>query len=174
MATLTVQQALEQAVRLHRAGNLAQAEELYRKILAKEPQQPDALNLLGVIALNGGRPKEAAALFAKAIGIKSAAAEYHSNLSLALGKLDRVEEATTAARRALALRPDFVECQFNLAALLNRAGKTDEAIATMRQLVEQKPNLPEATYSRLRGRRARRLRRFARRSRCEAITRMPI
>jgi tetratricopeptide (TPR) repeat protein len=141
---LTVQQALEQAVRLHRAGNLTQAEGLYRQILAKHPDQPDALNLLGVMALNGGRPSEAAGLISRAIGVNSSIADYHSNLSLALGKLDRVQEATAAARRALALRPDFIECQFNLASLLNRTGNTDEAIAILRKLTEQQPKLPEA------------------------------
>jgi tetratricopeptide (TPR) repeat protein len=144
MAQLTVQQAIEQAVRLHRAGHLTQAEALYRQILAKQPDQPDALHLMGVMALNAGRSNEAVGLIGRAIAVNSSVADYHSNLGLALAKLDRVEEATAAARRALQLRPNFVECQFNLAALLHRAGKTGDAIATLRALLEQQPQMPEA------------------------------
>jgi hypothetical protein len=41
--------ALEQALQLHQAGNLKQAEALYGKILQQHPGQPDALNLLGYL-----------------------------------------------------------------------------------------------------------------------------
>ena len=46
---------LEQALAHHRAGQLQQAEAIYRQILRSQPDHPDALHLLGVVALQAGR-----------------------------------------------------------------------------------------------------------------------
>jgi Flp pilus assembly protein TadD len=48
---LTVDQALQQAINLHQAGNLKGAERRYRAILESEPQHPDANHNLGVLAV---------------------------------------------------------------------------------------------------------------------------
>ena len=40
---------LESALAHHRAGRLAEAEAIYRQILATDPQQADSLHLLGMI-----------------------------------------------------------------------------------------------------------------------------
>ena len=40
---------LQQAVAHHQAGRLAQAQEMYRAVLAEAPHQFDALHLLGVV-----------------------------------------------------------------------------------------------------------------------------
>ena len=48
-------QLLQEARQLHRAGKLAQAQQIYQQILLVDSQQPDALHLLGLIALDSGR-----------------------------------------------------------------------------------------------------------------------
>ena len=48
MATLS--EALTAALEHHRAGRTDAAEHIYRQILAVEPDEPNTLNLLGVIA----------------------------------------------------------------------------------------------------------------------------
>jgi len=53
--TLTIQQSLDLAVQHHNAGDLPKAEGIYRQILQSEPNQPVALNLLGVIARQVGK-----------------------------------------------------------------------------------------------------------------------
>ena len=52
---MTVQQAFEAAFHHHQSGRLAEAEALYRQILALEPRHAEALHLLGVIAHQTGR-----------------------------------------------------------------------------------------------------------------------
>ena len=46
---IDVDAELDKALSFHRAGNLQQAEEGYRKILKESPQNEDALHFLGVL-----------------------------------------------------------------------------------------------------------------------------
>jgi len=52
---MTVAQALALAVQQHQAGQLQQAEQIYRAILQVDGQQVDALHLLGVLAYQVGQ-----------------------------------------------------------------------------------------------------------------------
>lgn len=67
--TLTLDEALAEALRLLRDEQLPQAEALYAAILAHHPQQPDALQFLGVLRHLQGRRDESIALIRQAINI---------------------------------------------------------------------------------------------------------
>jgi Tfp pilus assembly protein PilF len=54
-------------VQFHRSGNLRRAELLYREILQIDPLYPEALHLLGVIAVQVGRHESAIELIRRAI-----------------------------------------------------------------------------------------------------------
>ena len=55
-ATLTLGQGLKQAIAHHQAGQLQDAERLYRAILQARPNHPDANHNLGVLAVQMKRP----------------------------------------------------------------------------------------------------------------------
>src|ERR1700733_8511037 len=55
MATLTVQEAMDQGLKAHQAGNLAEAEALYQQVLEQTPDNASALHLSGVVAYQGGK-----------------------------------------------------------------------------------------------------------------------
>ena len=55
--TMTIAQAITQGIEYPATGRLAEAEQIYRQILAVEADHPDALRLLGVMA-NGLGQKE--------------------------------------------------------------------------------------------------------------------
>lgn len=57
--TLTIDQALQQAIEAHRAGRLAEAERLYRTILEAQPGHVDANHNLGVLVSGVGQPDRA-------------------------------------------------------------------------------------------------------------------
>ncbi len=137
---------LQQAIALHKTGNLAEAQGIYREILAENPKNPDALHLLGVLARQERRPGEAVELISRAIAINNTTAAFHNNLGNALGDLGRYDEAILAYRDALRLRPGSIESQINLADTLKLAGRLAEAIATYRHLLAAQPNIPEAHY----------------------------
>src|SRR5258707_3380763 len=114
MPELTIQQAYEMAVQLHRTGQLQQADAMYRKILAAEPDHADALQMLGAIAFAIGRHTEAIPLIRRAITLNPQAAEYHSNLPIVLATAGQADAAIDALRQAIALKPDYADAHYNL------------------------------------------------------------
>ena len=91
---------IEQGVALHRQGDIAAAEAVYRRILDTEPDNPEALHLLGVIALQQGDAARAEQFIAKAVLRAPERGEFQRNLGLALMSLDRLDEAAASLRRA--------------------------------------------------------------------------
>src|SRR5438132_1346841 len=91
MATITSQQALELAIEHHRAGRAAEAEALYRRLLAVDPHNSDALHLLGVIVHQGGGSAEAVDLLQAAISINPTIAFFHNSLGNVLQEQGRLE-----------------------------------------------------------------------------------
>ena len=61
---MSIRELYDQASAAHRAGKLAQAEDLYRRILAADPASFAAQHMLGVLAAQTGRNDDALALIA--------------------------------------------------------------------------------------------------------------
>jgi Flp pilus assembly protein TadD len=58
-----------QALQAHQGGRISEAENLYRKIVAEEPNNFDALHMLGIICSNSGRIQDADYFFRTALSI---------------------------------------------------------------------------------------------------------
>jgi Flp pilus assembly protein TadD len=86
---------LQAALRQHQAGQLAEAEARYRQVLALDPEQPDALHLLGVLALQVGQADVAVPLIAQAITHRPNAPAFRMNL-----RTPSTTSGTASARRA--------------------------------------------------------------------------
>jgi protein O-GlcNAc transferase len=144
MATIT--EALAIAVEHHQAGRLQIAEEIYRRILAVEPNQPDALHLLGLVAHQVGRHDVAVEFIGRAIELEGSAAAFHNNLGNALMDLGRLDEAVASYQRAMELKPDYAEAHKNLGIALHEQGRLTEAVACYQRALQLKP-LAEAHYN---------------------------
>jgi protein O-GlcNAc transferase len=120
-------EALERAFALQTKGHLDEADAIYREILAREPRHFDALHLRGVLALQAGRPQQAAELLEQALRVDAARPQAHNNLGEALRLLGRLPEAVASYRQALALAPGYGDALFNLSGVLHRLGRLDEA-----------------------------------------------
>jgi Flp pilus assembly protein TadD/2-polyprenyl-3-methyl-5-hydroxy-6-metoxy-1,4-benzoquinol methylase len=131
---------LNEAVRLHQAGRLDQAQALYNRVLAADPRQPDALHLLGMIALQMGQAEVGEALIRKAIVVNRNEASYHFHLAFALQALGRPDEAVSSYRRSLQLRPNDFDTYNNLGNLLGTQAKFEEAIACFRRALSLQPD----------------------------------
>lgn len=130
----------------HSAGRLAEAEAAYRSILQAEPQNPDALHLMGVLALQVNKPAVALDLIGQAIRHNPNNAVYCSNLGSALRRLGRLDEAIAAGRQAVALDRNFADGFNNLAnALMDRQAYAEAAEALTRLIALR----PQGTDHRL-------------------------
>jgi Flp pilus assembly protein TadD/2-polyprenyl-3-methyl-5-hydroxy-6-metoxy-1,4-benzoquinol methylase len=130
---------LTEAVRLHQAGQLDQAAALYRKVLTVQPNNADALHLLGMIALQQSQPQTALELIGKAITLNDRHAPYHSHHSLALQTLGDMEGAVAGYRRALALNPDDPDTYNNMGNALAALDRPENAVAAFRRALALQP-----------------------------------
>jgi protein O-GlcNAc transferase len=143
----SIDQVMQLALQNHQAGRLADAEKIYRQVLARQPNQPDALHLLGTIAAQVGRWDMAVELIRRAIAINPVSASYNNSLGNALRGKEMLAEAITAYSQALRLKPDYASAHNNLASALRDKGQLQEAIAAYRRAVLFDPNLAEAHNS---------------------------
>ena len=141
---MTIPQAFELALQHHQSGRLAEAEGLYRQILAVDPRQAGALHLLGVVAHQLGRNDVAVELMRRALALAPGVPALHSDLGEAYRGLGQLDEAIAAYRQAIALQPDFPGAHSNLGIALRDKGQLNEAIAAYRQAIALQPNLPVA------------------------------
>jgi protein O-GlcNAc transferase len=141
---MTIPQALELALQQHQAGRLADAEALYRQILAVQPNHASALHLLGLVAHQVGRHDLAVEWIRQAIVLNPNNPFAHSNLGEACRAIGRLDEAVAACHRALQVKPDLPEARNNLGNALRDLGQLDEAIAQYRRALQVEPDLPEA------------------------------
>src|SRR5690242_10403368 len=120
---------LAAAVRLHRSGQLAAAEQACQTILAAEPNYLDALKLLGIISSQLGKHDVAISVLNRAIALRPGDASIHSNLGSALRVQGKLEEAAGSFHRAIELKPDDALAFYNLGTVLRMQGKGPEAVA---------------------------------------------
>jgi tetratricopeptide (TPR) repeat protein len=132
------------AVALEEAGRVADAERLYRQILATLPGSAPVLHNLALIQRGQGQFAEAEANVRRAIAAEPANPSYQNSLGVILRAAGRLDDAEAAYRKAIATWPDYPEPHFNLGLLLEVAGRTDEALAELREAVRLKPDYAQA------------------------------
>jgi len=132
------------AVRHHSAGQLYEAERLYRNILSIDPNHADSLHLLGVIGHQAGRNQAAEAMIRKAIDLNGKSPDYHCNLGSVLSALNRPQEAVTSFHNALALAPSHSKAHNNLGNALLALGRTEEAVGHYAQVLALCPQDADA------------------------------
>ncbi|BCB26930.1 acetylglucosamine transferase [Sulfurimicrobium lacus] len=138
---------LQQGLAHHQAGRLAEAEGLYRQVLASAPQHPYANNYLGVLASQVGRHDVAADLLQQAVRADARVPEFHNNLGLALQSLGRPEEAEVSFRQAIRLNPKFPEAHNNLGTVLQERKRFEDAGKAFEQALRLRPNYAEAWFN---------------------------
>src|ERR1700761_8709020 len=89
----TVSEELQIGVEHHQAGQLQAAEQVYRRILTADPNQADALHLLGVIAHQVGNYPVAVDFISRSIQSNGNEAHVHNNLGGAFRAWGKYPEA---------------------------------------------------------------------------------
>ncbi len=145
--SVSIEQALELAVQHHGAGRLADAEQIYQRILNAIPDQPMAMHLLGVLSHQLGKTDDAIELVTNAVAIAPDYAEAHGNLANMFQAQGRWEEAVASYRTALALDPGSPEAHANLGNALKELGRLGEAAESYAAVLEVKPDHAKAHYN---------------------------
>jgi tetratricopeptide (TPR) repeat protein len=143
-AGLSLDGHLQKALVLHQAGDLKQAEMLYRQILVHEPQHPNALYLLGLVQYRHNKPDAALALFDQAIAINPGNAVLYYDRAIALRTLGRDDEALASYDQAIELNDNLPKAHFNRGSLLEDLGRFEEALASYTHVLSLQPSLVNA------------------------------
>ncbi len=137
-----------EGVRFHQSGRLDRAAVLYEKVLRKQPDHPDALHLLGLVADTAGDHERALDLMTRAVTVNDENAAYHNSRGTVFLALGRTEEAAGSFRRALELNPAYPEAHNNLGNALQDRGRFDEALSCYKMAVHFNPRYAEAHCNR--------------------------
>ena len=132
---------LQQAVRLHQQGNFAHAEPIYRRILARSPNNPEALHMLGLLAYQVGHPAPAVDLIEQSLTIAPQNGVACSNLAEIRRSLGQMDAAVALCRRAITINPNLAGAHANLAAICRQMGRLPEALAAAQQVMRLSPNM---------------------------------
>jgi len=135
---------LSTALQHHQSGQLQEAEKAYRAVLDLEPNHPDALHLLGVLAHQVGQSAVAVQLIHQAIQQRPDFPEAYCNMGVALKSLGQLDDAATTYELALKFRPDYAEAHYNYGLTLSLLARPQEAAEALAEAVRLHPNFADA------------------------------
>ena len=170
MAKLTINQALQQAVDAHKAGQLQEAHRLYAAILKVQPKHPDANHNTGLLTVGFGKIELALPFFKTALEANPSNAQFWYSHIVALIKLERLidakvlldqakskgikgadfdqlEQKLNDAIKALAIKPDYAKAYYNMGIALQEQNKLEEAIEAYNKALSIKPDYADAYYN---------------------------
>jgi tetratricopeptide (TPR) repeat protein len=120
-------------------GDLGRTERLCAGVLEHQPDNFDALHLLGLLNFRRQRMVEALHFLAAALKADSTSSDAMSNLGLALHATGRFDEAVSSFHDALKLVPDHPEILYNLANSCLELGRLPEALSSYDSALVRSP-----------------------------------
>lgn len=111
----------------HRQGRIAEAEAGYRSVLVRDPNNPDALHLLGVIVAQAGDPRQGALLIEQSLRARPSSFEAHFNLANVYATQLLFPDAERHFRAAFQLRSNNADASNGVGGCLLRTGNYGEA-----------------------------------------------
>jgi FkbM family methyltransferase len=133
----TLAEALQQAWEIHQAGRIAHAEQIYRQVLAAQPDHASAWCFLGIACHDQQRYDEAIAAYRNALALRPNFPSAHNNLGNTYRMLRRVDDAVAQFDQALALDPQYLLAYKNKGTTLCWEGRLEEAQATYEEAIRR-------------------------------------
>jgi len=121
------------------AGRLSEAEAIFARLLASDPDNLSLLETLGRICHQAGKFEQAGALFERAVRTHPSDAAVRFNIGVALEERGRLEEALRRYRQALGLDPAMASAHLNLGVVLHKLDRLDEAAVCFRRTLALAP-----------------------------------
>ncbi|MFO1185366.1 MAG: tetratricopeptide repeat protein [Bauldia sp.] len=139
---------MDTALRFHRAGELGKAERIYRDILRREPRHFDALNMLGLVALQREDGEAAVRLIDQALAVNGSIAQAWTTRGMALSKLGRFADALTSLDRAIALHSGLADAFGYRGSVLVAMRRYADALPSLDRALSLRPDFPIALLNR--------------------------
>jgi protein O-GlcNAc transferase len=129
---------------LQQEGRLDEAAKIYQEVLARSPQDFDAMHLLGLVALQQGRFDVAQRLIKTALTISPSEVAAVSNLGISYLRDGQLEPALQWFEIATKLQPDSAIALTNLGQVLCDLGRYRDAIPPLQKACAIAPSSYEA------------------------------
>lgn len=130
---------LADAVQLHKDSKFDQAELIYRNLLDDEPDNAEALHLLGVLLHQRGESAKATRFIRHAVKLQPQASVFYCNLAEACRAAGDLPEAVANSKKALKLQPGNADALNHMGLALQGLGKLDEAVASYKEALRLRP-----------------------------------
>jgi protein O-GlcNAc transferase len=131
----------------YQAGELGQAEQIFRDVLREDPENPTVLYLLGTACQVQGKLDEAVANYEQALQLRPDYSEVHNNLGVAHATRGRWADAVSCYLKARSYKPDYSDDYTNLGVAFIEVGRVAEAVAVLQQAVRLRPDSAGAHYN---------------------------
>jgi len=137
-----ISERLKTGLEHHQSGRFREAEAIYQSILKEYPQHPDALHLLGVLALQVGQAEMAVNLFERAVKAKPDEPEFINMCGEAYRMLKNYDAAISRYKQALAIKPEFAGAHNNLGNTFVELHRFEDAISCYQKAIAINPGFP--------------------------------
>jgi len=139
---MNINKAIQLAFEHHKAGNLQKAEQIYKNILNKQPNNFDALFMLGVIYYQIKNIDSAIKYIEKALQIDPLFHEAYAFLGNIYHMKKQVDKAISYYQKAIQLNPHNSDAYYNLGNIFRERENIDEAVDCYQKAVKINPNNP--------------------------------
>lgn len=140
---------MRKGLALQQAGDYEKAQRIYKSVLKKNPDLPDANHLLGVTYRQLGFPKRGLDYIQKAIRLAPGRGPFYANLARTLSDMEGTdpEDVLAAAETAVSLDKSLIEA-WNLKAItLAKLDREEEAEDILKQLVKEAPRHADTQHN---------------------------
>ena len=127
-----VEAQLTDAISAYQQGNRGEVLRVCRAILARTPDDPGALYVMGVAQTDAGELYEALRALERAVALSPDRASFHITLGNLYLRLERNAAAARSFRKALIIAPQSAPAHANLATTLKRQGLLEDAVVEFR------------------------------------------
>ncbi len=138
--TSNLHNELLKAIQLHTSKEYKNAENLYKQIIVKEPNNYDALRHLGILHQDLGNYEEAYNNYLKCITIKPNGFEALNNLGAVHVRNKNYQLALKCFNRSYEVNQNYVPTINNLASLYHKLNRPREALNMSSKAIKMHPN----------------------------------
>lgn len=135
-----VMQTIERGVMAQKARDFPKAEFFYQTVLRDHPKHPDALNLMGTIALEAKKSGVAAGYFRKAVKQVQRNPIFLYNLGSAQLAERKPQLAIETLRKVALMKPDYLQTWVLLGRAYVGLGQQDEALDAFDRALSLRPD----------------------------------